>query len=266
MNQPNHSGFLSAKEAIEELGITEGTFYSYIRKGTLHKHTPPGKKYSLYSRQEVKHLADELKGFISPSKEQHKVAIVSRGTVEDMPETGTLIEAIFGTYPNLERWSKWIEKNPEIFYLMRHEDKVVGCAFIMPLAKQRIDDILAHEITPPIEAKEIGLYTPGETVHLYIRTVGIDPTVSHEQKRVWGARIVTRLIRLIEDLGKRGIYIQTITSRSETKDGINLLRHFGFTEIETVTSSRNFVIDVKQSGIPFIMKYKRALNQASEWI
>lgn len=259
MNQPNRLGFISAKEAMEELGITEGMFYSYIRKGTLHRYTPPGKKYSLYSQQEVKQLANELKGFISPPKEQHKVAIVSRGTVEDMPETGKLIEAIFGTYPNIERWSRWIEKNPEIFYLMRHDGKVVGCAFIMPLAKERIDDILAHEITPPIEAEEIGVFTPGKTVHLYIRTVGIDPTVSIVEKRIWGSRIVTRLIRLIEDLGKRGINIQTITSRSETKDGINLLRHFGFTEIETVTSSRNFVIDVKPSGIPFIMRYKRAL-------
>ena len=98
-----------------------------------------------------------------------------------------------------------------------------------------------------------------QETHLYLRTVGIEPAVSRLEKRVWGSRIVANLIKIIIELGKRGIDIRTITARSETPDGIRLLKHMGFTEIPSITNHRNFVIDVATSGIPAIKEYKLAL-------
>jgi hypothetical protein len=35
------------------------------------------------------------------------------------------------------------------------------------------------------------------------------------------------------------------------------MQHMGFTEIESTTSNRNFIIEVERSGIPEMMRYKR---------
>ena len=43
-------------------------------------------------------------------------------------------------------------------------------------------------------------------------------------------------------------------------DGIRLMRHAGFTELEQLTPERRtFVIDVEESSIPFILQYKDVL-------
>ncbi len=40
------------------------------------------------------------------------------------------------------------------------------------------------------------------------------------------------------------------------------MKHMGFTEIESHTDNRNFIIEVERSGIHYIMLYKKAL---AEW-
>jgi hypothetical protein len=260
MKQQKYPGFYTAAEARDHLGITEGAFYTYVRSGQLKKEVFPGKRYGLYSIDKVEELVSEIRGHVVNGK-SHKIARFTRGTPDDMPETAALIEKIFSTYPNVERWKQWVERNPEIFFLMRTDTSIVGCAFMMPLAKEKIEDILAHEVTPPTTSEEIGLFEPNVPLHLYIRTVGIDPSATRKEKRHWGSRIVANLIKYIVTLGSRGVDIRSITSRSETPDGKRLLRHMGFTEITTTTSSRNFIIDVPTSGIPAIEDYKKALQR-----
>jgi hypothetical protein len=94
---------------------------------------------------------------------------------------------------------------------------------------------------------------------VYVRAVGILPGLSKEEKRTYGSRLLTGMIAAFQELGNRGIEIQAIWARSRTHDGIRLLKKLGFTELETTTSSRNFVIDIPQSGIPELMRYKKAL-------
>jgi hypothetical protein len=60
----------------------------------------------------------------------------------------------------------------------------------------------------------------------------------------------------------RGIPLGTIAARSNTPDGIRLMKGIGFTEIEPLTPERRtFVINIKESGIPFVMKYKEKIRK-----
>jgi hypothetical protein len=70
-------------------------------------------------------------------------------------------------------------------------------------------------------------------------------------------------MKVIIDFGKRGIIIDTFAARSDTPDGIRLLKQ-GFTETPTTTYARNFIIKVKESGMPFIQEYKQALRESGE--
>src|SRR5947209_20510804 len=48
-------------------------------------------------------------------------------------------------------------------------------------------------------------------------------------------------------------------------DGIRLMKGIGFTEIEPLTPERRtFIINIKESGIPFVMKYKERLYMWQE--
>ena len=55
----------------------------------------------------------------------------------------------------------------------------------------------------------------------------------------------------------------SITARSDTPDGIRLMRGMGFTEIpSSIPKMHNFIIEVKKSGLREIMQYKQALLES----
>ena len=262
MKQQKFPGFYTAAEVREILNITEGTLYNYARSGLLTRRVPPGRKYALYDGESVDKLATQQKEFASSRspRKYHRIRFLT-GTPEDMPQTAALIQKLFDSYPNVERWKLWIQRNPRIFYLLKSGEQIAGCAFMMPHSQEKINDILAHEATPTILPEEVDVFEPWKPMHLYIRTVGIDPDVAKGERRTLGALMVGNLIKVVLQLGSEGVDIRTIVSRSETMDGIRLLRHMGFTEIPSVTSSRNFIIDVERSGIPIIQDYKKLLQR-----
>jgi len=163
----------------------------------------------------------------------------------------------------------WVEKNPELFYVVKSEGQVVGYALVIPLKLEKIENILSGaEFAQETKAEEIEDFIPGKPMHIYLMAAGIIPGVSHYEKRAYGARLIGGMMKVIIDLGKRGIIIETLVARSDTPDGIRLLKQ-GFTEIPTPTYARNFIIKVKESGIPFIQEYKQALRERghlpSDW-
>ena len=85
------------------------------------------------------------------------------------------------------------------------------------------------------------------------------------QKRLWGEKLILGARDVLLDLGKRGVVIRTIKAHSFTPDGIRLMRHIGFTEtVPKAPGLRDFMIDVEQSGLPFIREYKEALKKWQE--
>jgi hypothetical protein len=91
--------------------------------------------------------------------------------------------------------------------------------------------------------------------------MGVKPNTSNTVKRARGQTLIRGLIRFLIGLGKRGIDIKLIAARTDSRDGINLLKHAGFTEIESNTQSRNFIIEVDRSGVPLIIPYKKAFRE-----
>src|SRR5579859_2440282 len=114
-----------------------------------------------------------------------------------------------------------------------------------------------------IEASEILPYTPGHPVDIYGMAIDIRPGVSLAQKRTWGELLLLGARRMIVDLGRRGIIIRSFRAHSTTGDGINMMRHIGFTEIVSpLPGMHDVLIDVEQSGLPFLIDDKKAL---SDW-
>ncbi len=191
-----------------------------------------------------------------------KTSTFRRATVQDMPEMGELLKTFYGPKISIEKRAAWIERNPEIAYILKSEDKIVGCAFIMPLEENKIMQILESQVKPPTRPHEILLYKPNEHVSLYVRSVGVLQSVSKEQRRYWAAQLIRGLAQAIIELGSKGVFINKIYAQGDTKIGEHTLKMVGFTQIEikTSTNRKNYMIDVETSGSVWAMNYKNALN------
>src|SRR5439155_16676405 len=125
--------------------------------------------------------------------------------------------------------------------------------------------LIKQTIPVKILPEDIEPFESGKPIDIYLNVIGIKPGFNKEDKRFYGSRLVSGLIRFIESLGERGIPINTIAARSNMPDGIRLMKNIGFTEIEPLTHERRtFVINVKESGIPFVLKYKEKMRKWQE--
>lgn len=242
----------SRSEALQRLKISAELFQTYVRNGAVEAKVPEGRKQTFYTKVSVNKLAKSL----SANREAVTFAKIR---VKDMDSIADIVEELFDHRPNVERWKEYILRNPDIGYLVRTPDKIVGCGFVFPLSQESIQaHIDGPAIPPPISPDEILAYDPAIPVHLYVRSVGITKQATKTEKRFWGKRLLSGLISGFVELGQHGIEVKTIQSRSNTRDGIRILRHAGFTEVASVTSDHKFIIDVETSGLPVIQAYKRA--------
>lgn len=265
--------YYSAKEVKERLGITQGRLNTYVRNGTLKPFTPPGKKQSVYRQSEVDQLARDLQVF--EEIRQKTSSTFTKADEEDLKATVQITRVLFGLREDdeatLARRLAWIRKNPDVFYVLKSDEQVVGYAAMLPLKIEKIEKILSGEDSSQLTiAEEIEEFKPGKPVSIYLMAAGVLPGLSRYEKRSYGARIISGMINAIIDLGRAGVIIETLAARSDTPDGIRIMKK-GFTEVPSTTYARNFIIKVRESGIPFVQEYKQALlesglQSAKEWL
>lgn len=251
--------FYTAAQVKEKLGITQGMLYNYVRNGTLKPVVPPGKRQGVYPRREVDQLARELQLFIDVQRKQ-PTTFTKVTTREEVFESTKLSDDIFGGLIDVDRQMAWLAHNPDIMYVAKSEGKVVGYVIILPLQPEKIEKLLREEErTVDLEPDEIEVFKPGVPLHLYGGAIGVLIGLSLAEKRAYGARLVSGLVDVLIDMGRRGIVIETVTARSTKPDGIRLLRNLGFTQIPSSTEKKDFILDVRKSGAREVMQYKRAL-------
>ncbi|HYU71567.1 MAG TPA: hypothetical protein VEL31_02710 [Ktedonobacteraceae bacterium] len=256
------------QEGMELLGLDKSGFYYYVNKKKIKSYTDQSP--ALYDYQDIMVIREQRLQRLQRQKAKKmpieiplKTSRVYRVLPEDMVDLAPVIEQIFDTRPDIERWSSWIRKNPDVGYMVKSEGKIVGCGFILPLTEEKILDILSKEITPPTLADDILEYKPEVPVYLYARTIGVlqNEAISIRQRRHWASVLVRHIADVVIDLGARGIVIEKIYGRSDSEEGAHLMAGMGFTQIRTVTSHKNFLIDVKSSGLEMVLRYEQALNE-----
>ena len=252
-----------AKQAFLKAGLSEATFHRRVHAGQIEGTLPEGRQRgAMYPREQV--LAAIGQKIKQSRKKKRTISLkpttFSKATIQDMPEMAALLETFFSRV-SIEKRTAWIERNPEIAYILRSEGKAVGCAFVMPLEEQKIMQILNSQIKPPTRPQDIDIYEPGRHYYLYVRSVVVLQSVSKSQRKHWAARLISELIREIGELGAKGIIIEKIYAQTDTRRVEHLLKVLGFTQIISATESKNFVLDIATSGSVFAMQYKKALNR-----
>jgi hypothetical protein len=256
--------YYTATEVKQVLGITHGMLYQYVRNGNLHPVIPPGKKQGVYSRKEVDKLALELQAFFM-YREKLSTSFVRVVSREEMGKCLDISQELFGVGREiLDECMGMIERNPYICYALKASDEVtIGYTGITPLKPGKLDGVLAQTLPVRVLPEDMEVFEAGKHLDIYIGVMAIRPGFTSAEKHTYGSRLIAGLAGTIIDLGRQGVIIDTIAARSSTADGIKLMRHIGFTEIERATPERRtFIINVKPSGIPFMEQYKHAL---AEW-
>jgi hypothetical protein len=134
-------GYYTATTAKRKLGnISDGMLRSYVIRGKIERVVPKERKQGFYKREDVDRLARALDEFFEDNAEKPGAQFL-RATKEDMPECVELLISVFGGGNTVERRQGWIEKNPDVAFIMRSKGKIVGCAFVLPLTPEKIDAI-----------------------------------------------------------------------------------------------------------------------------
>ncbi len=192
------------------------------------------------------------------------VTLTKITTLEEMKECQDLSQEIFGVGRGTEKERmKIVEKNPDTYYLLKRGNKGIGYFSIMPLKKGNLENVLGQTLPVKISPNQIEKFEKGKQLDLYLTAIGvIDGFTTEEKHEIW--IINDQEVNKFNFRSRRkGIKIETIAARSNMPDGIRLMRHAGFTEIPPLTPERRtFIIDIKSSGIPFVLKYKKYLEKS----
>ena len=255
-----------AKDAFIQAGLSEATFHRRVNAGEINSILPEGRQRgAMYPKDQVIEAINKTSKARKKIKPKNPVkpATFGRAAVQDMPEIGELLRTFFSKI-NIEKRAVWIEKNPDVCYVLRSEGKIVGCAFVMPLDEQKILKILNSHVKPPTHAQDILLYESGQHYTLYVRSVVVLQSVPKLYKRYWGAKLIADIIKEVVNLGSRGVIVDKVYAQTDTRHVERLLKAIGFSQIISPTGSKNFMLDVSASGSVFAMQYKNALSRWME--
>ncbi|MBV9688319.1 MAG: hypothetical protein JO202_01275 [Ktedonobacteraceae bacterium] len=261
---PPPKAYMTASEVKEMLGITDGKLYNYVDNGALERIFPPGRKQGVYRRSQVEQLARDLQAFISTRDEGNTT--FRKATKEDIP---ICLEIWLSSHPRAQRQETtatletrlaWLDKNPDLYYVVEHNNNIVGFTGVLPLKPERVQEVLDEErLVKDIKPEEIQEFKPGNPLHIYIITMRTRPNISRSEKRAYGARLMGGLITIFIELIDKGITIDTLYANSESVDGIRLLKHMHFTEVPSTTSSKNYILKMNSPEAQEILqKYKYA--------
>jgi hypothetical protein len=258
-------GYLTAAETKKLLGITDGMFYNFIDNGALKRMIPPGRKQGFYLKSQVEKLARDLQIFVSIREEDKSSFRKAEKT--DMPACAEMFmtsnpraqqQGLTASETILKTRLSWLDKNPDLFYVIEHDGEIVGFTSIIPLKLEKIKEILSStDLAMNITPDEIEEFKPGKPLYIYIGTMRTKPDISRLQKRLYGVRLIGGLISTILDMLENGVNIQAFYAESESVDGIRILKHMKFTEIPSVTDYKNYVLEMDKDGRATLEKYKQ---------
>lgn len=266
-------GYYTISEAAQILDLSSAMIRRYVEKGRIHYMVPKGRTYGYYLKKDVDELANEMKAYLNIVDEEEGKLIFSPATETDMQEIIDIGRRIFDPTSTRQmvppEWQlKALEKNHEISFVLKRDNKVLAYINTVPfttgnrkLQKCLTVDYLADVGILP---SDIETYDTGKHVDLYIMAWATDPDLTKNDRRTYGGRIIARFISKIEELGRRGIIIDTVVSQGRSPHGIRLLQAFSFTEVAPPSEAphkRTFILDIQRAYGHAVRQYKEALTE-----
>ena len=253
--------YYTPKEVQDKLGITEPALRNLVRTNQLHRITPPGKKHSVFAKEEIDSFLSRWLAFLS-TEEPEKMEF-HMGTLEDQEEELLLTRYMFGPAAHdMETRKAWFAKNKEIDYIVRDDGKIVSFMNLLPAKHEAIMDFMDGKIRGwDIQAEDVEAFEPGKPIEVIVMGMATTPDAPPERRRMYSAALLRGMRDTMKSLGERGIEITKLYATSQTPSGIGILMHAGFHETGKRLGKRiAFVLDVQESELPIFNDYKTAFE------
>jgi len=257
-------GFYTAAQAIKKLGVPRSSFYDMVEKGKIEKIVPPHRSDGYYRKSQIDDMVRAQQMFILQYATQP--ATFTKATPEDalgIYDVGVSLWGITGT-PTVETRLAWYKSNPDIDYVVKQEDVVVGYISLMPLKHETIKQLIegekrGWEVTP----QELLPFTPGMPLECFVMAIGVRAGLQKSEE--YGMRLLTGSVHTLGELAKEGIIIKKLYATSNSPDGIKVCRDLGFQEeSDPVPGStrKRFTMDVDTSNSLLLEEYHRAIQHS----
>ncbi|MBA2287622.1 MAG: hypothetical protein H0W02_19270 [Ktedonobacteraceae bacterium] len=255
-------GFYTAGEAIKRLGMPKTTFHHYVRIGKIKKKTPYGRSEGYYEKTYIDKMAEASQLYAIQYADDP--ATFSVATSEDAQGVYDVMVSLWGTLnvTPVQTRLEWYKINPEIDYVVKQDNIVVGYLTIKPYKHEVMQKLISGEIlAKEVKPDDLLPFTPGVPLECLVATAvraGV-----YEPKK-YGMRLVAGAIEVFKGFAQRGVVIAKLYANSETPDGIRLCKGLGFEDISTEPNKtpRRFMLDLKTSKTPFAAEYKQILKSS----
>ncbi len=251
-------GFYTASEAIRILNMPRTTFHHYVKIGKIKKKVPYGHKEGYYEKNYIDKMAEASQLYAIQYAEEP--AIFSIATKDDAQGIYNAASSLWPT-TNVTPETRlgWYQVNPEIDYVVKKDDIVVGFVNIRPLRHETIERLLNREIwVKDIKPEDLLPFTPNIPLECWVG-MGVRTGVNEPKK--YGMRLIAGAIKVFNNFATRGIIIKKLYTISESPDGIRIAHGLGFKDITQPNAPvKQFVLDIEASDSPFVQEYNEILH------
>ncbi|MEO7022018.1 MAG: helix-turn-helix domain-containing protein [Ktedonobacteraceae bacterium] len=256
------SGFYTASDVMKKLGIPSSTLYEYAKIGKIKKVVPPGRKEGYYPKADIDKMFRAKEAFILQYAAD--ATLFEKAQEEDIEGITDLCVELFGKHgtANYETRLAQYHANPDIFYILKQEEIIVGYVGLFPLKHDAIEAIMSgldedRFRTGILAPANIIPFKTGEAKELFL-TIGAKQDV--KKSTIYGSRILSGAIEVLEHLARKGVIVENLYATSRTRDGIKLCKGLGFHQTIPTEEEDNllrFKLDLTTTTSPLLKRYQR---------
>ncbi len=183
---------------------------------------------------------------------------------EDAQGIYDVIASLWGTLYTtpVQTRLNWYQKNPQIDYVVKQENEVMGYVTVMPMKHETLEKLMAGKIRGwDIKVGDILPFTPGVPLECY---TGIAVKAKVDRPKEYGMRLLSGILNTMREYAKKGITITKIYAVSDTPNGVKLSRNLGFEEEPPALGStfNQYVLNLETSESSFAKEYRELLAES----
>jgi hypothetical protein len=238
------SGFYSAKEAMQRLSMTRGTFFYHVKQGDIPKVLRPNGKEGYYEKKTIDKMVQEKALFtlihsIEPTTfERASSEADIRGIVD-------LCIAIYGQggTPSYDARLEIWQKNPEVYYIVKQEGIVAGYISLIWFDEEALETLMGPTPKQPrISSAGTGVYSvtgpehikqfvEGHPIESLFISLGVRPGLSNKRKqREYAFRLMRGMQEVLTNFALRNMPVHRLYATSERGEGIRLAHKLNMKE------------------------------------
>lgn len=272
------SGFYTAKDAMQRLGMSRSTFFEYVKEGKIKKTIRPNRKEGYYEKVMIDKMAQE-NALFTLIHSIEPITFSRASSADDIRGIVDLCIAIYGQggTPSYDARMEIWQKNPEVYYIVKQEGIVTGYISLIwfddealsvlmgPSPKQsRITTagIGVYSVTGPEHVNE---FVEGKPIKSLFTSLGVRPGLSNTEQREYAFKLLRGTQDVLVNFVERGMPVGKLLATSEKGDGIQMARKLGMKEIVYPGDYlRRYELDLSTSNHPLLQPYRTALAQWQE--